>query len=73
MLNNMLLCQDLHQYLSCENVGFIDRIKFASDILTYRVINKGKQRCRYKIVQCNNKGSLDIFTDISDHVTLLQL
>ena len=35
--------------------------------------NKGEQQCRYKLVHWNNKGSFDIFNDISYHVTLVQL
>ena len=26
-----------------------------------------------QLVQCKNKGSFDIFDDVSDHITLLQL
>ena len=48
-------------------------IYFTSDILTNRVKNKVEQRCRYKIVQWNNKVSFYILADISDHVTLVQL
>ena len=54
--------------LSCGTVGFINRTKFSSDILTYCAIKKGEKQCRYKLVQWNNKGSFDIFNDISDHV-----
>ena len=51
----------------------MDRFKFASGILTYYVRNQGEQRCRYKLVQWKNKGSFDIFNDISNYVTLSQL
>ena len=63
----------LSSSLSCETVGFINRIKFASNILTDRVINKEEQQCSYNLVQWKNKLSFDIFNDISDHVTLFQL
>ena len=59
--------------LSCDTVGFINRVKFSSDILTERVRNKGEQWCRYEIFQWNNKVSFDVFNDISDHVTFVQL
>ena len=45
----------LSSFISCYTVGFINRIKFASDVLTDSVINKGEQRFRYKLVWCNNK------------------
>ena len=51
----------------------MNRIKFAIYILTDCVKKKGEQWFRYKIVQWNNKGAFDIFNDISDHVTLVQL
>ena len=51
----------------------MNRIKFASDIITDRVRNKGKRWCRYKLYSWKNKGSFVIFNDVSDHVTLLQL
>ena len=60
-------------YLSCDTVVFMDRIKFASDILTYRVINEGEQWCHYNLVQWNHKVSFDIFNYINDHVTIIQL
>ena len=31
----------LSSYLSCDTMGFMNRIKFASDILTYHVRNTG--------------------------------
>ena len=58
----------LSSYLSCDTVVLMNRIKFASDILTDSVINKGEQRFRYKLVWCNNKWSFDILNDISDHI-----
>ena len=45
-------------------------IYFTSDILTNRVKNKVEQRCRYKLVQWNIKGSFDIFNYLGNHVTL---
>ena len=36
--------------LSLHTVGFMNRIKFTSYILTYIYINKGEQRCCYKLV-----------------------
>ena len=41
--------------LSCDTVGFMNRINFSRDILTYSVRNKGEQRYRYKIFQWNIK------------------
>ena len=63
----------LSSYLSCDTVGFKNRINFDCDILTDTVINKGEQWCRYSIFQWNIKGSFDIFNHISYHVTLVQL
>ena len=37
------------------------------------MINKGEKRFRYNLFQCNIKGLFDIFNDISDHVTSIQL
>ena len=37
------------------------------------MINKGEKRFRYNLLQCNIKGLFDIFNDISDHVTSIQL
>ena len=48
-------------------------IKFARDVITDHVRNKGEKRCRYKIFQWRIKGSFDIFNDISDHIMLIQL
>ena len=62
----------LSSSLSCGTVGYMNRIKFASDILTYPVRNKGNKRCHHKIVQWKNKGLFDILNDVSDHVTLFQ-
>ena len=63
----------LSSYLSCDTDFFIIGIKFFSDILTYCVINNVEQQCRYKLVQWNNKGPFNIFSHISDHVTLVQM
>ena len=63
----------LLSYLSCDTIGFKNRIKLASDILTDCARNKGEQWCCYKPVQWNIKGWFDIFNDFSDHVTLIQL
>ena len=51
----------------------MNRIKFATEVLTDHVINKGQQQCRYKVVQWNNRGTFDILNDISDHMTLVKL
>ena len=59
--------------LSYDTVGFKNRIKFDSDILTYNVINNGEQQFRYNISQWKIKGSFYIFNDINDHITLVQL
>ena len=63
----------LSSSLSCDTVGFKNRIKFDSDILTYNVINNGEQQFRYNISQWKIKGSFYIFNDINDHITLVQL
>ena len=60
-------------YLSCDNIGFKNSIKFDSDILTDCVRNKGEKQCRYKLIHWKIKGSFEICNDISDHVTLFQL
>ena len=49
------------------------RIKFSNKIITDRVSNKGEHRWRYEIVQWKKRGEFDIFNDISDHVTLVQM
>ena len=63
----------LSSSLSCDTFGFMNKINFSSDILTYCVINKGEQRCCYKLFQWKNKGSFDMFNDFIGHVTLVQL
>ena len=59
--------------LSCDTVGYMNRIRFASDILTDYYRNNGEQGYCYKLVEYTNKGLFGIFNDISDHVTLVQL
>ena len=63
----------LSSSLSCDTVGFMNRIIFVSDIITDSVRNKGEQRCRYKFFQWDIKGPFDIFNDTSDYVTLVQI
>ena len=52
----LAIVSHLLSYLSCDTVGFMNRIKFYSDNLTYCVINKGEQRCHYKLHKSKNKG-----------------
>ena len=59
--------------LSCNTIGFKNSIKFASNIITDCVRNKREQSCRYKLVKWDIKVLFDIFNDISNHVTLVQL
>ena len=56
MLQNILLCLDIHDIYDATLLVFMNGINFASDILTDRVRNKEKQQCHYKLVQWKNKG-----------------
>ena len=38
-----------------------------------KVLNKCKQKLRYRIKQCNIKESFEIINNISEHITLVQL
>ena len=61
----------ISSYLSFDTVGFMNSIRFTSDILKDCVRNKREHRYHNKVVQWKNKGSFDIFNNISDNVTLV--
>ena len=48
-------------------------IDFASNILKNEKINKGQPKVNYSLIKYNKEGSYDIISDISEHVTLVQL
>ena len=50
-----------------------NRIDFANAILKNEKTIKGKPRVYYILRKYKKKGSYDILTDISEHVTLVQL
>ena len=55
-----------------ESKNYTYRIQFSGYIIIDKEINKGGKSCRYKLLQ-SNKREFDIFDDISEHVTLVQL
>ena len=50
-----------------------NRIDVAKAILKSKRKFKGEQRVYYSLRKYDNMGSFDILTDISEHVTLVQL
>ena len=46
----------LSSFLSCDTVGYMNMIKFSSNILTDSVRNKREKRSCYELVQWKNKG-----------------
>ena len=50
-----------------------NRIDFANAISKNEKQIKGKPKVHYSLIKYKNRGSYDILTDISEHVTLVQL
>ena len=50
-----------------------NRIDFVNAILKNEKYIKGEPRVYYSLTKYKNMGSYDILTDISEHVTLVQL
>ena len=51
----------------------VNRIDFANDMLKNENKIEGKPRVYYILRKYKNMGSYDIMTDITEHVTLVQL